>query len=106
MLTYSARLAFTLLAGTAEVPEALRERYAAYLLRTRNPDGGWSGREASAGTAALAGLPLRIAVNPQPESGQASSLVIGMGVLPAGTEHETSRRRVERLASRGDSHDA
>ncbi len=44
------------------------------------------GREAAAVTAALAGLPLRVVVNPHPESGQASSLVAGIAALPDGTD--------------------
>jgi len=44
------------------------------------------GREASAVRAALAGLPIRVVVNPHPESGQASSLVAGIAALPSETD--------------------
>jgi len=35
---------------------------------------------------ALAGLPVALATNPHPEAGQASSIRVGIGALPAGTE--------------------
>jgi len=35
---------------------------------------------------ALAGLPVALAINPHPEAGQASSIRVGIGALPAGTE--------------------
>ena len=35
---------------------------------------------------ALSGLPVALAINPHPEEGQASSIRVGIGALPAGTE--------------------
>ena len=44
------------------------------------------GGDVTAVTAALAGLPVRLVVNPRPESGQASSLVAGIAALPDQTD--------------------
>ena len=44
------------------------------------------GRDAAAVTVALEGLPVRLVVNPHPESGQASSLVAGISALPDPTD--------------------
>lgn len=35
---------------------------------------------------ALAGLPVALAINPHPEAGQASSIRVGIGALPVGTD--------------------
>ena len=45
-----------------------------------------SGSEHQPLAEALAGLPVALAINPHPEEGQANSIRVGIGALPAGTE--------------------
>src|SRR5688572_15228148 len=68
---YLLRLTTRLLSGLANLPSSERERHAAYLASTQNPDGGWPGREGDSdlyytsfalrGLAVLDMLPLDIA---------------------------------------------